>query len=104
MPTNDEKFRLTGKGARIRAPASGLIGKILTTLASAAVLVAAFTLSLLIFAAVAALALLVGGYLWWKTRALRRPMRERPSGGRIIDGEVVRDTAAPNRAQTPSRH
>ena len=91
MPTNDEQFRLTGNGVRFRAPASGLLGKILTAVASAAVLVAAFMLSLLIFAAVAAMALLVGGYLWWKTRALRRRMRERPAGGRIIDGEVVRD-------------
>jgi hypothetical protein len=48
-------------------------------------------LSLLIFAAVAAIALLVGGFLWWKTRALRRQMRERPPGGRVIDGEVMRD-------------
>ena len=91
MVTKDEQFRLIGNAPRFHAPASGLLGKILTTVASAAVLVAAFMLSLLIFAAVAAIALLGGGYLWWKTRALRRHMRERPAGGRIIDGEVVRD-------------
>jgi UPF0716 family protein affecting phage T7 exclusion len=91
MITNDEQFRLTGNDPRFRAPRPGLLGKILTTVAGAAVLVAGFMLSLLIFAAVAAIALLAGGYLWWKTRALRRQLRERPSGGRVIDGEVIRD-------------
>jgi UPF0716 family protein affecting phage T7 exclusion len=91
MITNDEQFRITGNGARLRAPRSGLLGKILTTVASAAVLIAGFMLSLLILATVAAIALLAGGYLWWKMRALRQQMREQPPGGHIIDGEVVRD-------------
>jgi ABC-type bacteriocin/lantibiotic exporter with double-glycine peptidase domain len=91
MPTNDEQFRHIGNGPRFRAPASGLLGKILTTVASAAVLVVAFMLSLVVFVTVAAIALLVGGYLWWKTRAVRRQMRERQPGGRVIDGEVMRD-------------
>jgi len=91
MLTNDDQFRLPGNDPRIRAPASGILGKFLTAVASGAVLVVAFMLSLLIFAAVAAIALLVGGFLWWKTRALRRQMRERPPGGRVIDGEVMRD-------------
>ena len=64
----------------------------------------AFMLSLLIFAAVVAIALLAGGYLWWKTRELRKKMRDRPQGGRIIDGEVIRDSATPNPAQPPSLH
>jgi hypothetical protein len=91
MLTNDEQSRLTGNDPRFRAPASGLLGKTLTTVASAAVLVAAFMLSLLIFAALVAIALLAGGYVWWKTRALRRQMREHPPGGRVIDGEVISD-------------
>jgi hypothetical protein len=60
---------------------------------SIAVLVAAFALSLVIFAALAAIALIAGGYVWWRTRALRRQMRERPPGGRVIDGEVMRDSS-----------
>ncbi len=55
-------------------------------------LVLAFMFSLVIFAALAVIALLAGSYLWWKTRALRRQMRERPRGGRIIEGEVIRDS------------
>ena len=91
MPTNDDRFRLSGNDPRFRAPRSGFLGKILTTVASAVVLVVAFMLSLFIFAVLAAIGLAFGGYLWWKTRKLRRQMRERPPGGRVIDGEVVRD-------------
>ena len=90
MLTKDGRFRIGRNGPHFRAPASGLIGKILTSVASAAVLAVAFMLSLLILAVVAAIALLAGGYLWWRTRALRRRMRERPPGGRVIDGEVIR--------------
>jgi hypothetical protein len=91
MLTNDEQFRLGGNGARLRVSAPGLLGRILTAVASATVLVAVLTFSLVIFATVAAIALLAGSYLWWKTRALRRQMRERPRGGRVIEGEVIRD-------------
>jgi len=92
MLTNDEHFRLGGNGPRLRAPAPGLLGRILATVVSAALLVVAFMFSILVFAAVTAVALVAGGYLWWKTRALRQQLRERPPGGRIIDGEVIRET------------
>jgi len=99
MLTNNQPFRLGGNGPRLRAPAPGLLGRILTTLVSAAVLVVAFMFSLLIFAVVAAIALLAGGYLWWKTRALRRQIREQPSGGRVIEGEVIRDPESQDTTQ-----
>ena len=104
MPANDDPSRIPGNGPRFRAPASGFLGKIVTTVASAAVLVMAFMLSLLVFAFVAAIGLMLGGYLWWKTRELRKQMRDRPQGGRIIEGEVVRDSATPDPAQPPSLH
>ena len=91
MPANDDQSRLPGNGPRFRAPGPGFLSKILTTVASVAVLVMAFMLSLLVFAFVAAIGLMLGGYLWWKTRELRKQMRERPPGGRVIDGEVIRD-------------
>jgi len=93
MLTSDGQPKLTGNDPRFRVPASGFLRQILTAVASIAVLVAAFALSLVIFAAVAAIALIAGGYVWWRTRALRRQMRERPPGGRVIDGEVMRDSS-----------
>ena len=74
---------------RLSGPGTGLIGKILATLVSAVVLVVAFMVSLLVFAVVAAIALVIVGYLWWKTRALRKQMREHTPGGRVIEGEVT---------------
>jgi hypothetical protein len=86
MFTNEQRFRLGGNAPRLPAP-PGFLGRILTGIATAAVLVVALMFSILIFTAVAAIALVAGSYLWWKTRALRRQLREHPRGGRIIDGE-----------------
>lgn len=71
--------------------APGFLARILTVVASVAALALAFVFSIVIFVSAAAVALLAGGYIWWKTRALRRQMRERPRGGHIIEGEVIRD-------------
>ncbi|HVY05081.1 MAG TPA: hypothetical protein VHB46_03795 [Burkholderiales bacterium] len=61
---------------------------------SAAVVVAvAFTLSIVVLATVAGIGVVAGAYVWWKTRALRRQLRENPPGGRIIEGEVIRESA-----------
>ena len=61
-----------------------------TLIVGAALLVAGFMLSMVVFAVLAALALVAWGYLWWKTRDLRRELRERPAaGGRVIEGEVI---------------
>ncbi len=95
MFPNDRNPGTAGGSPRLRAPRSGLLGKLLAMVASAAALVVAFTLSLLIFAVIAAIALVALGYLWWKTRALRRQLRDHPPGGRVIDGEVIRDTTRP---------
>lgn len=78
----------------------GLPGRILSVAAAAILLTVAVTFSLLLFVVVAVGALLLWGYLWWKTRGLRRQMRERPPGGRVFEGEIVRE---PNPAATASR-
>ncbi len=90
MLPDDGHPKTAGDSPRLRAPQSGFLGKLLAIVASAAALVVAFTLSLLIFAAVAAFVIVAMVFLWWKTRALRRQLRERPPGGRVIDGEVIR--------------
>jgi len=94
MTAEDRRFRPEGSDPRLRGPAAGAPGGFLTALAGAVILVAAFLFSLVVVAALAAVAVAAGAFLWWKTRALRREMREHPSGGRLIDGEVIRDTPA----------
>ena len=63
----------------------------MTAVASIVVLMVAFILSFVIFAAVAGIALIVAGYIWWRTRAVRRQMREHSGAGRIIEGQIIPD-------------
>jgi len=65
------------------------MGRIVTSALAVVLLVGAFVVSVFVFAIVATAVLLVGGYLWWKTRELRRQLRAQK--GRVIEGEVVRD-------------
>ncbi len=75
-----------------------LIGKILAGMISAALLVVAFMFSLVALAIVACGAVLLGGWLWWKTRQLRQAVdaqaaRQAEAGGRVIEGEVIRSAS-----------
>jgi len=92
MENNEEMYRLLGRNARIQARASGFLGKVLTFATGAVLLVVGLMFSLLVLAVAATAAMLVLGYLWWKTREARRQIREQPPAGRIIDGEVIRDS------------
>ena len=85
-------------------PPQGPIAQLLTVIGGALVLGAAFMFSLVFFAVLAIAGLIFWLYFMWKTRALRRQMREQlntqqgaqPSGptteahGDIIEGEAVR--------------
>ena len=75
----------------------GVLGRLLALAAGAVLLIAAFMVSVVVFAIALAGAIVIGGYLWWKTRELRRRMRERPPGGHVVEGEVIRDDEGPPR-------
>lgn len=85
--------RSDARRARAFGPAGtfGPFGRVVAAVAWGLLLLAAFMFSLMLFAVLALVGLLVGGWLWWKTRELRRQLRERPPGGHVIDGEVIRD-------------
>lgn len=57
-----------------------------------ALFIAAFIFTSVILAVVASMALIVWAWLWWRTRALRRAVRE--EGSVVIEGEyrVERET------------
>jgi len=81
-------------GAISRAKQYALKG--LVVLGGALTLAGAFLLSLVFLAIGLAVVLTFGGYLWWKTRELRRQLRARMqeqsqpwSGGDFIEGEVI---------------
>lgn len=84
----------------------GPLGKALALLGGAALLVLGFLFSLVLLAIAAVLLAGVSAYLWWKTRELRRQLREasaacpEPNGGSVIDGEathVADDDSTPDR-------
>lgn len=86
-----QQLRFGANSPRLRAPSPGLLTRALTVVAGVAVLVVGFVVSIAVFATVAAIAVVAGVYLWWKTRALRRQLRSQPPGGHIIEGEVIRE-------------
>ncbi|HRQ57082.1 MAG TPA: hypothetical protein PLN31_06670 [Azoarcus taiwanensis] len=63
--------------------------------------------SVVLFAAALTAGAVAWGYLWWKTRAVRKTMRDNPPGGLVIEGEVIREvdeTAGPTpRTDTQTR-
>ncbi len=77
--------------------ATDIILKIFAMVAAGIALASAFVLSLLFFAVVFAVVLVFGGYLWWKTRDVRKQMRDQMQGrmhaqdppGDVIEGVVI---------------
>jgi membrane protein implicated in regulation of membrane protease activity len=59
--------------------------RIIGALLGLALFVAAFVFASLFLAFAAAVALVIWGWLWWRTRRLRRELRERQ--GEVIEGE-----------------
>jgi hypothetical protein len=75
--------------------AKNLALKALLVLGGALMLASAFVLSLVFVAVGLAVVLIAGGYLWWKTRELRKQIRARMQGqpqpgSEIIEGEVIK--------------
>ena len=95
MNLDESRARIGYRGGAIsRAKQFALKG--LVVLGGALALAGAFLLSLVFLAIGLAVVLVGGGYLWWKTRELRRQMRARMqeqsqpwSAGDVIEGEVI---------------
>ena len=81
-----------------------LLGKLMTFVVGTLLLIAGFMFSAVALAIIAVVGLGVWGWLWWKTRALRRQMADAQAageplwqrsgpmnnnGGTIIEGEVI---------------
>ncbi len=66
-----------------------LLKKILALMAGVILLVAGFMFSLVILAFFLVIGFAVLSYFWWKTRALRKAMKQRPPDGHVIDGEAI---------------
>jgi hypothetical protein len=69
--------------------AMNVIAKVVAVLGGAVLAVSALALSLVFFAVVLMIGVLVGGYLWWKTRELRKQIRTQLSSGETLQGEII---------------
>ncbi|MEO8411446.1 MAG: hypothetical protein ABI478_12830 [Propionivibrio sp.] len=107
--------RLTGE--------KSVVAQILTVIVGLVVLTAAFMFSVVVFAVLAIVGLILWAYFWWKTRDLRQHLRERmqqqmdgtsggpfdpagspsgrPAAGEVIDGEAVRVDEERNERKPP---
>ena len=86
---------VTNSQGDANAKPPGLLGKMVGVFVGAIALVLAFMFSVVALAVVSVIVLIIVGYLWWKTRDLRRQMREHPPGGRVIDGDAINDREDP---------
>ena len=88
-------------------PGQGPVARVFAVILGAVALAASFMFSLVVVAVLTVVALGVGLYFWWKTRALRRAMQEQmrtqgfeppgsdaprnaPQDANVIEGESVR--------------
>lgn len=106
--TTEETTQSASRNPRFAHQPPGLLGKIIAFVLGAGFLVLAFMFSLVALAVLAVGGVLVWGWLWWKTRAIRQQMKEMqanrqpmqpPVHGHVIEGEVIRDSEAPVRPE-----
>jgi Flp pilus assembly protein TadB len=95
MHLDEPRARIGYRGSTV-SRAKNLALKALVVLGGVVMLVSAFLVSLVFIAIGLAVVLTFGGYLWWKTRELRRQMRARMreqsqpwAEGNVIEGEVI---------------
>lgn len=91
MERSQRKIRIIVRDDTYEAQPPGLLTRVLAFVLGAAALVIAFMISVVALAIVSVVIVIGVGYVWWKTRDLRRHMRENPPGGRVIDGDAFQD-------------
>jgi UPF0716 family protein affecting phage T7 exclusion len=76
-------------------PPTSLLGQILALIAAVVVLVLGFMFSMVLLAVFLVIGLVVGAWFFWRTRHLRKAMREAdamrqpPTDGNVIEGEAI---------------
>ena len=98
-----------GSGGLSRTGLGGALGGVLALVAGGVVVVTALFVSAIVFSLLLVAGTLAGGWFWWKTRSLRRSLRERVAGmrqaeamrasgvredpaGQVLDGDFIRET------------
>ena len=117
----DPRFEalFNGLNPQQAAKPPGLLQKVGAVIATLIIFGLALTFSVVFFAVVVAVGLGVWGFIWWKTRDLRKAMREhaeaaaqsgrarpgprpgRPAEGEVLEGEVIREVPDEGTDQGP---
>jgi membrane protein implicated in regulation of membrane protease activity len=70
-------------------PVRNLVARIITIITGAVLFVGAFVVSVVFFAVILAVAVVLGSYFLWKTRHLRKQMRQQSGERDVIEGTVI---------------
>lgn len=91
--TAQENANFSSHSTLPRSSGQNWLSRLLAFILSAGLLVLGFMFSLVALAVVAVAGVILGGWLWWKTRQLRKQMRQQmaEAQGSIIEGEVIQD-------------
>ena len=100
---SEEQMKFSQRYARFSRQPQGLFGKLLTLVLGAAFLVLAFMFSVVALAIAAVGGLMLWGWIWWKTRAIRQQLRDQATNyqaqnvteGDVIEGEAIRTADDP---------
>ncbi|CAD6553696.1 hypothetical protein LMG28727_05569 [Paraburkholderia kirstenboschensis] len=105
MQFDKQQERLGQSGATMRPGPRSLLAKVLAVVIGAALLVVGFAVSLVMLAVVLGAGVVIGAFVWWKTRDLRKQLREQAmraqqmheqqvrerTGQRMDNGDVIED-------------
>ena len=97
MRVNQRRIVISIGGRRAGQQPKGILARVFGFAVGALVLVGAFVFSLVVFAELLGVGVIAGGYLWWKTRPLRRQLGESVDAARrnasTAEGESLRPAA-----------
>ncbi|HLS82650.1 MAG TPA: hypothetical protein VK025_14720 [Steroidobacter sp.] len=93
MQFDQERPRLQYRGG-VKPRAQAFLARALAATGAIVVLLGAVAVSIVLFVIALSAALVLGAYLWWKTRDLRRQMRSHlAADSDVIEGVVIREVS-----------
>src|ERR1700761_3405038 len=93
MQFDKQQQRLRQSDATSRSGPPSLLTKVLAVVIGAALLVVGFAVSLVMLAVLLGAGVAIGGFVWWKTRDLRKQFREQAMRAQHMHEEQVRERA-----------
>ena len=93
MQFDKQRKTLTQRAETLRQGPQSVLAKILAVIIGATLLAVGFAVSLAILALVLGAGIVIGGFVWWKTRDLRKQLREQAMRAQQMHEQQVRERA-----------